>query len=149
MKSIIKSPRPLENLLNNQNKDIYKIRVEDDMRVNIDSKDEKTELQSKKHILLESNLCYEVSKTVINLLTLFNIHIFVGFINFNKRYLNKKIIHKFKSSLNLVGAVGAKNALSNLEKSIENDNDNVNELFNQLIPLISESNHILKQKFKL
>ncbi|MEY5041640.1 MAG: hypothetical protein RLZZ414_1188 [Bacteroidota bacterium] len=60
-----------------------------------------------------------------------------------------KIIHKFKSSLNLVGAVGAKNALSNLEKSIENDNDNVNELFNQLIPLISESNHILKQKFKL
>lgn len=60
-----------------------------------------------------------------------------------------KIIHKFKSSLNLVGAVGAKNALANLEKSIENDNDNINELFNRLIPLINESNHILHQKFKL
>jgi signal transduction histidine kinase/DNA-binding NarL/FixJ family response regulator len=60
-----------------------------------------------------------------------------------------KIIHKFKSSLNLVGAVGAKNALANLEKSIENDNDNINELFNRLIPLINESNQILQQKFKL
>jgi len=60
-----------------------------------------------------------------------------------------KIIHKFKSSLNLVGAVGAKNALANLEKSIENDNDNVNLLFNRLIPLINESNQVLKQKFNL
>ncbi len=60
-----------------------------------------------------------------------------------------KIIHKFKSSLNLVGALEAKKMLMELETSIELKKNNVDELLKKLIPVIEEGNQLLKQKFNL
>lgn len=60
-----------------------------------------------------------------------------------------KIIHKFKSSLNLVGALEAKKMLIELETSIELKKNNVDELLKKLIPVIEEGNQLLKQKFNL
>lgn len=60
-----------------------------------------------------------------------------------------KIIHKFKSSLNLVGAMEAKKMLIELETSIELKKNNVDELLKKLIPVIEEGNQLLKQKFNL
>jgi len=60
-----------------------------------------------------------------------------------------KIIHKFKSSLNLVGALEAKKMLIELETSIELKKNNVDELIKKLIPVIEEGNQLLKQKFNL
>lgn len=59
-----------------------------------------------------------------------------------------KIIHKFKSSLNFVGALEAKNRLVELEKSLEIKSENVSDLLEKLIHLIEKGNNILKSKFK-